>query len=109
MRLHPLLHESHFDKECFVTKAEIVEHVADRVGLTRKESGELVESVFELMKKILEKGEPIKISGFGNFVVKKKHARRGRNPQTGEEITIEGRRVLAFKPSQILRNYVNNA
>ena len=66
-----------------------------------------VETVFDTIKETLEKGEKIKISGFGNFVVRDKNARAGRNPQTGEEITISARRVLTFKPSQVLKNALN--
>lgn len=86
-----------------MTKADIVERVYDKVGFSKKESSELVEMVFETMKSTLEKGENVKISGFGKFEVRYKHARRGRNPQTGSEIEISARRVLSFKPSQVLK------
>jgi integration host factor subunit alpha len=76
-------------------------------GLSKKESAEIVELVFETLKQILEQGEKVKISGFGNFVVREKKARIGRNPQTGTEIRISPRRVLTFKPSQILKNTLN--
>jgi integration host factor subunit alpha len=66
-----------------------------------------VETVFELIKDKLAQGEKVKISGFGNFVVKEKRSRRGRNPQTGEEISITARRVLTFKSSQVLRKALN--
>ena len=66
-----------------------------------------VETVFDTIKETLERGEKIKISGFGNFVVRDKNARAGRNPQTGQEITISARRVLTFKPSQVLKNALN--
>ena len=69
-----------------MTKAEIVEHIYERVGFSKKESAELVEKVFEIIKGTLAEGEKVKISGFGNFVVREKNARKGRNPQTGEEI-----------------------
>ena len=82
-----------------MTKADIVERVSERIGTTKKESQDLVESVFSLLKSTLESGEKIKVSGFGNFEVKQKKDRRGRNPQTGESITIEARRILSFKPS----------
>ena len=68
---------------------------------------EFVDMVFEVMAKTLERGEKIKISGFGNFVLKEKAARRGRNPQTGEKIEIAGRRVVKFKPSLVLRKALN--
>jgi integration host factor subunit alpha len=66
-----------------------------------------VESVFDIMKSCLERGEKLKISGFGNFVVKDKKARRGRNPQTGDAIEISARKVLTFKSSQVLRKTLN--
>jgi len=66
-----------------------------------------VESVFDIMKENLTRSENIKVSGFGNFVVKEKRARKGRNPQTGEEIAISARKVLTFRPSQVLRRTLN--
>lgn len=90
-----------------MTKADIVEKVANKLGFTKRESQDLVESVFSLLKSTLESGENIKISGFGKFEVKQKKDRRGRNPQTGESITIEARRILSFKPSTLLRTAVN--
>jgi integration host factor subunit alpha len=78
-----------------------------RVGFSKKDSLNIVENVLEIMKGRLEKGEKVKISGFGNFVVKEKNPRRGRNPQTGEKITIKGRRILSFKPSNVLRRLLN--
>jgi integration host factor subunit alpha len=68
---------------------------------------EMIEAVFSIMKSTLETGETLKISGFGSFVVKQKNDRRGRNPQTGEAITIEARRILTFKPSTVLRDAIN--
>jgi integration host factor subunit alpha len=93
--------------EEIVTKADIVERIHQRVGFSKKESAEMVETVFGLLKLTLESGEKIKIAGFGNFVVKQKADRRGRNPQTGEAITINARRILTFKPSQVLKNAIN--
>lgn len=91
-----------------MTKADIIECVYERLGqYSKKESADIVESVFETMKETLAKGEKIKISGFGNFVVRDKKERIGRNPQTGEEITISARRVLNFKASQVLKNALN--
>ncbi|OGP94841.1 MAG: integration host factor subunit alpha [Deltaproteobacteria bacterium RBG_16_54_18] len=90
-----------------MTKAEIVERVYERVGFSKKEAADIVELVFDLMKETLESGEKIKVSGFGNFIVKEKRARRGRNPQTGEEIEIAPRRVLTFRPSQTLKKLLN--
>jgi len=90
-----------------MTKADIVETIYEKIGFSRKESAEIVDLVFDLMKETLESGDKIKISGFGNFVVREKRSRKGRNPQTGEEIQISARRVLTFKPSQVLRKALN--
>ena len=90
-----------------MTKADIVEKIHTTIGLSKKDSAEMMESVFNIIKSTLESGETIKVSGFGSFVVNQKEARRGRNPQTGETITIEARRVLTFKPSTLLRQAVN--
>ena len=92
-----------------MTKADLIEAVYERVGFSKKDSAKIVEMVFDIMKDNLEKGEKIKISGFGNFVVREKRSRIGRNPQTGEEIEITARRVLTFKPSQVLRNALKTA
>ncbi len=90
-----------------MTKADIIEQIYEKVGFSKKESAEIVELVFDTMKETLEKGEKIKISGFGNFVVRQKRPRIGRNPQTGEEIEISARRVLTFRPSQVLKSALN--
>ena len=90
-----------------MTKADIIENIYEKLGLSKKESAELVEMVFDIMKDTLENGEKIKIAGFGNFVVKEKANRRGRNPQTGEEIVITARKILTFKPSQVLKASIN--
>jgi integration host factor subunit alpha len=91
-----------------MTKADIVESVYEMVGFSKQEAAEMVDTVFEVMKETLERGEKIKISGFGNFDVKRKQARKGRNPQTGDEIEISSRRVLTFKPSQTLKRLLNS-
>jgi len=91
-----------------MTKADIVERIHQQVGFLKKESAEIVESVFTILKDTLESGEKIKIAGFGNFVVKQKADRRGRNPQTGDTITINARRILTFKPSQVLKSAINS-
>ena len=92
-----------------MTKADIVENVYETLGgYTKKEAAELVELVFETIKDTLAEGEKIKISGFGNFVVRDKRRRVGRNPQTGQEIVITARSVLTFKPSQVLKNALNS-
>jgi integration host factor subunit alpha len=90
-----------------MTKADIVERIYEKVGFSKKEATDVVESIFEIIKGRLEKGEKVKISGFGNFVINAKRPRKGRNPQTGEEIVISGRRVLSFKPSPVLKKSIN--
>ena len=90
-----------------MTKADLVERIQANTGFTKKESAAMMESVFSIMKSTMEAGEKIKIAGFGNFEVKQKKDRKGRNPQTGECITIEARRILSFKPSMLLRQAMN--
>jgi integration host factor subunit alpha len=93
-----------------MTKAEIVQAVYTRLGgFSKKESSDLVDLVFETMKETLGRGEKIKISGFGNFVLRDKRQRQGRNPQTGDPITITERRVLNFKASQLLKQALNES
>lgn len=92
-----------------MTKADIVEHIFEKVGFSKKDVIDVVELVFETIKNTAESGENVKISGFGNFMVRQKRARRGRNPQTGKDLTITARKVLTFKPSQIMRDAVNQA
>jgi integration host factor subunit alpha len=92
-----------------MTKAEIVDLVYETVGgFSKKEAADIVETVFETVKATLVKGDKIKITRFGNFVVRDKKARAGRNPQTGKEITISARRVLTFKPSLLLNKALNS-
>ena len=90
-----------------MTKAEIVEQIYERVGFSKKESADLVEKVFEIIKETLEAGEKVKISGFGNFVVRGKNARKGRNPQTGEEIDIPASKAPKFRAGKQLKEAVN--
>ncbi|MBK9322718.1 MAG: integration host factor subunit alpha [Bdellovibrionaceae bacterium] len=90
-----------------VTKADIVEKVYQKIGFSKKEASELVELVFDTLKDVLQNGEKVKISGFGNFVVRGKNERIGRNPQTGDQITISARHVLTFRPSQVLKAMLN--
>lgn len=90
-----------------MTKADIIEAIYQKVGYSKKDAADLVELIFNTIKDTLARGEKIKISGFGNFVVRDKKSRTGRNPQTGEAIQISARRVLTFKPSQVLRAEVN--
>ncbi len=90
-----------------LTKADLVEKVFSKVGLSKREATDVVEMMFEAVKDTLKKGEKVKISGFGNFVVRHKKARVGRNPQTGDEMMISARSVLTFKPSQVLKAMLN--
>jgi integration host factor subunit alpha len=92
-----------------MTKADVVDSVCSKLDFSKKESAEIVELVFDTIKETLEKGEKIKLSGFGNFVVRGKKSRVGRNPQTGQEIEISARRVLTFRPSQVLKSELNDA
>src|SRR3954467_3885534 len=92
-----------------MTKADIIENVYEKVGFSKKESAEIVEMVFDTIKETLEHAEKIKISGLGTFVICSKKQRVGRNPQTAEEIEISARKVLPFKPSQVLKNALNAA
>ncbi len=87
-----------------VTKADIVERVYKEAGFSKKEAADLVDLIFKVIKDTLSRGEKVKISGFGNFSIRDKATRMGRNPQTGEAMPISARRVLTFKPSQILRD-----
>jgi integration host factor subunit alpha len=90
-----------------MTKADIVEKVYSKIGFSKKEASELVELVFDSLKSQLKIGEKVKISGFGNFIVRGKKERVGRNPQTGEQIKISARHVLTFRPSQVLKAMLN--
>ncbi len=90
-----------------MTKLDIIQNVHQKVGFSKKESAEMVEAVLGIMKETLEAGEKLKIASFGSFSVRHKADRRGRNPQTGEDITITARRVLTFKPSTLLRQAIN--
>ncbi len=89
-----------------LTKADIVERVYKEAGFSKKEAADLVDLVFKVIKDTLAKGEKVKISGFGNFSIRDKATRVGRNPQTGEEMDISARRVLTYKPSQVLKEDV---
>ncbi|MBT4129446.1 MAG: integration host factor subunit alpha [Candidatus Marinimicrobia bacterium] len=89
-----------------MTKVEIVELVQRRAKFSKNMATEATEVVFELIRKNLERGEDVKLPGFGKFLVREKSARIGRNPKTGEEIEVSARRVVTFKPSQILRERV---
>jgi len=89
-----------------LTKAELAEILFDEVGLNKSEAKEMVEAFFEEIRSSLEKGESVKLSGFGNFELRTKSERPGRNPKTGEEIPIKARRVVTFHSSQKLKSSV---
>ena len=90
-----------------MTKADLVSKIYDKVGLSKKESTIMVELIFEIIRTALENKDKVKISGFGNFNIRTKKVRRGRNPQTGEEIAITARNVLTFKASPVLKKALN--
>lgn len=86
-----------------LTKAEMAENLFDELGLNKREAKELVEVFFEEVRIALEEGDEVKLSGFGNFILRNKNQRPGRNPKTGEEIPITARRVVTFRPGQKLK------
>ncbi|MDX5599264.1 integration host factor subunit alpha [Escherichia coli] len=89
-----------------LTKAEMSEYLFDKLGLSKRDAKELVELFFEEIRRALENGEQVKLSGFGNFDLRDKNQRPGRNPKTGEDIPITARRVVTFRPGQKLKNRV---
>ena len=89
-----------------LTKAELADLLFEKVGLNKREAKELVDTFFEEIRLALENNEPVKLSGFGNFELREKAQRPGRNPKTGEEIPISARRVVTFRPGQKLRDRV---
>jgi len=90
-----------------LTKANLVEQLHIKLEYSQKESLAMVESVLSILKQTLESGENVNISGFGKFEVKQKNARRGRNPQTGEAMILDPRRIISFKPSSLLKHSIN--
>ncbi len=86
-----------------LTKADIADRLFEEVGLNKREAKEFVDAYFEAIREALERGENVKLSGFGNFQLRKKNQRPGRNPKTGKEIPISARRVVTFRPGQKLR------
>lgn len=86
-----------------LTKADIADRLFNEVGLNKREAKEFVDAFFEIVREALESGENVKLSGFGNFQLRGKNQRPGRNPKTGEEIPISARRVVTFRPGQKLR------
>jgi len=90
-----------------LTRADLTESVYEEVGLSRNESADLVEHVLGEISNCLVRGENVKISSFGSFLVRQKNGRMGRNPKTGEEVPIDPRRVLVFRPSQVMKDEIN--
>jgi integration host factor subunit alpha len=90
-----------------LTRADLSEAVHRQVGLSRSDSAELVKTVLDVVAHAVATGENVKLSSFGTFIVRWKRARMGRNPKTGEEVPITQRRVLVFRPSQVMKNRVN--
>jgi len=90
-----------------MTKNELVQYVIERTQMKKKEAVKAVDAVFETMTEAMVKGEKIQLVGFGNFEVRERAARKGRNPQTGEEMQIKASRVPAFKPGKTLKDVVN--
>jgi integration host factor subunit alpha len=92
--------------EMALTKADMAEYLYEELGLNKREAKDVVESFFEEIRAALERGEQVKLSGFGNFDLREKKQRPGRNPKTGEEIPITARRVVTFRPGQKLKSRV---
>lgn len=92
-----------------ITRVSITEAIYEEIGLSRKDSGDVLDMIIEEIKDELADGNDVKISSFGTFSLRKKNARVGRNPKTGVEATISPRTVISFKPSQILRKVLNGA
>ena len=90
-----------------MTKADMIDAICEEIGFSKRESAKIVENMLDIIKERLENGENVMLSGFGSFNIQHKRARVGRNPQTGEDITISARRVLSFKPSNVLREQLN--
>ncbi|QOL25058.1 integration host factor subunit alpha [Thalassotalea sp. LPB0316] len=91
-----------------LTKAEVAEHLCNKVGLSKRDAKDIVEVFFEEIRQSLEDGEQVKLSGFGNFDLREKAERPGRNPKTGEDIPISARRVVTFRPGQKLKSRVED-
>lgn len=91
-----------------LTKAEIAEHLVGKLNINKRDAKEVVEAFFEQIRNALESGEQVKLSGFGNFDLRDKSQRPGRNPKTGEDIPISARRVVTFRPGQKLKSRVEN-
>lgn len=91
-----------------LTKAEVAEHLSEKVGLNKRDAKDMVELFFEEVRETLESSEQVKLSGFGNFDLREKAERPGRNPKTGEDIPISARKVVTFRPGQKLKSRVED-
>jgi integration host factor subunit alpha len=91
-----------------LTKAEVAEHLFEKVGLSKRDAKDIVEIFFEEIRETLESGDQVKLSGFGNFDLRQKSERPGRNPKTGEDIPISARKVVTFRPGQKLKSRVED-
>ena len=92
-----------------LTKAEMAEHLFEKLGINKRDAKDLVETFFEEVREALEAGEQVKLSGFGNFDLRQKNERPGRNAKTGEDIPIKARRVVTFRPGQKLKSRVESS
>jgi len=92
-----------------MTKVDVVDKIYEKVGFPKSEAAKIVETVFDIIKETLERENKLVVSGFGNFVIRNKKARRGRNPPTGDRIEITGRRILTFKLSPVLKARLNHS
>lgn len=92
-----------------LTKAEMAENLFEKLGVSKRDAKDLVEAFFEEVRRSLENGEQVKLSGFGNFDLRDKNQRPGRNPKTGEDIPITARRVVTFRPGQKLKSQIGRA
>lgn len=121
-RLYTMLRDKNLNRSIFrsvaevlemagrtITRADLCEAVYRKVGLSRSESAELVEMLIDEVVETLERGENVKLSGFGSFILRDKGQRIGRNPKTGVEVPIAPRRVMVFKPSPVMKSRMNGA
>ena len=92
-----------------MTKLDVIENLYEKLNLPRKEIVKVVDSVFDIIRETLQKEDKLMISGFGDFIIRNKKARRGRNPQTGSDILISPRRILTFKPSSVFKTNLNQS
>jgi integration host factor subunit alpha len=91
-----------------ITKSDMTRNLYEKLGLSKRECGDIADKFLKIIKKALADGEDVRISGFGNFMIKHKRTRRGRNPKTGEEVEIAERKILVFRLSEVLRDEIND-